>query len=192
MRINVNLYPKGGHVFKNVDGVTIVGTTWDGVIARLRAYRKRNGQPEGDPAREVMAQACANNPGLCVDENQAYKSQLKVTTLKGRMLSWFMELKRERNREPLQFVDTLEAKRRSDICRGCPMNKEISEGCSSCRAALVELRKEFLGTGRAVDEGLVQHGCLVIGADLATQVHLDLRTIEHSELPQHCWRKRLI
>ena len=191
-RINVNLHPHGGFAFTETDGTSIVGQTWDGVIARVQSYRKRNNLPPGNPKEEVMEQACKKNPGICTDESELAKAQLKVATLKGRMLTWMAHIRQAKNKTGIGFVSPEEATRRADICKRCPMKKEISEGCSSCRAAMVALRREILGDGRAVDPALVQNGCLVLGSDLSTAVHLDQTVTNHSELPAECWRKKLV
>lgn len=191
-RINPNLYPKSGFIFKEPDGTTIAGHTWDGVVARVQSYRKRNNLPPGDPKREVMDQACAANPELCKEENELAKAQLKVSTLKGRMLAWMAHLRQKREKQGIAFVPQEEADKRARVCKRCPMRKEIPEGCSSCRAALVALRKDILGDGKAIDGELAATGCVVLGNDLATAIHLDQPVTDNPELPPECWRKKTL
>lgn len=190
-RINVNLFPKDGYIFKDSDGTTIAGSTWNGVVARLRAYRKRANLPPGDPENEVRAQACERNPAICHQEDGQHAAAVKVATLKGRILQWFARIRAENSREPLHFGDHTNATNRANVCAGCPHNKELPDGCSSCQAAVAEIRAEIIGP-RPADPRLVQRGCNILGSDLATQVWIDQPTVENSELPAHCWRKRTL
>jgi len=190
-RINVNLFPKSGFIFKERDGTTIAGNTWSGVVARVRAYRKRNNFEPGDPENEVRAQACERDPVICTNDDGQHAALVKVATLKGRILQWFARIKSLNSREPLQFGDQINATNRANVCAGCPHNKELPDGCSSCRAAVAELRSEIIGS-RPADPRLVQHGCNVLGSDLAASVWIDQPTVENTDLPAHCWRKRTL
>jgi len=188
-RINVNLYPKDGYWFKNTDGARIIAATWGGVMARLAIYRKRAGQPAGDPEREVMEQACQRNPSFCTTDDGTAGRQLKAASLKGRLLAWLNGIISRRTITPLEFVSQTDAANRANVCAGCPMNTALAEGCSSCKAALRELRKNVIG-GRIIDSRI--NGCVVTGEDLPTTVWLNEPTIENAELPAHCWRKRTL
>ena len=190
-KYNNNLYPRTGYTFKCADGVVITGSNWAGVAARLSAYRKRNGIPIGNPTREVLDQACEMNPGHCTETNEATERQLKIVSLKGRILQWFQRLKDRRNREPMNFVDTHTSLHRAGVCIICPFKRELQEGCSSCRAALRELRADVI-QGRTPHNGLLMTGCEILGTDLATAVHLDELTIDEPRLPNTCWRKKTL
>lgn len=191
MRINVNLFPKSGFIFKERDGTTISGNTWNGVVARVRAYRKRNNIDPGDPEAEVRAQACERDPVICTNDDGQHAAAVKVATLKGRILQWFAKIRSLNSREPLHFGDQTNATNRATVCAGCSHNKELPDGCSSCKAAVAEIRAEIIGP-RPVDARLVQRGCNILGSDLATSVWIDLPTVENAELPAHCWRKRTL
>jgi hypothetical protein len=191
-RINVNLFPKDGYLYKEADGTTLAGNTWEGVIARVRSYRKRAGLPPGNPDEEVRAQACQRNPAICTNDDGQHAAAVKVATLKSRILQWFAKTKRENSRLPIEFFKfEEEMKARADICASCPQNKEMPDGCSSCRAAVSELRSDIIG-GRRVDGRLTHHGCNVLGSDLATSVWINEPTVDNPELPPHCWRKRTL
>lgn len=182
MRIaNPNLYPKGGHVFKESDGATIRGDSWPGVIARVVRYRARAKYPPGNPTEEVYAQACARNPGLCGDAPAPQKS----VPLKTRVLMWLNGLVQKKR--DLAFVSESLAKERAGICARCPKNTDVTSGCASCKVAQSELRKAIAG-GRFFDGRL--RGCAVLGEDLPVAVHLELQAVEDGELPGECWRKR--
>lgn len=189
LKINVNIFPMGGHRFKDRDGTTITGGSWKGVAARLRGYRKKNNLPPGDPETEVREQACVNNPSLCHYDDGQYMAAVKVVNLKSRVLKWFSDIRKAGKRELTEFASAELAQARANVCAGCPQNASLPDGCASCKAAVKELRNEVIG-GRAADGRLVHHGCNILGADLATQVWLEQITVENPDLPGCCWRRR--
>ncbi len=186
--VNPNIFPKTeGYVFTESDGARIFGGNWEGVIARVTVYRRRAGYPPGNPRVEVMAQACAKNPGACIEDNAAeHAAQLRKTPLRARVLTW---LNAQRGRKDRQLVEDGLARSRAGICAKCPKNQPMAGGCASCAAALKELRSEILDR-RLIDGRL--NGCDVLGEDLPTAIHLELQTVENSELPGECWRKRTL
>lgn len=190
LKINPNLFPKDGHRFKNQDGTTIVGDRWPAVVARLRAYRKRIGQAPGDPEAEVRQQACERNPGLCTQDDGQNAAMLKIATLKGRILAWFSGVRSRMSSNPFQFVPQEEADRRAVTCLGCPLNKALPDsGCSSCVSAVKQLRINVIGD-RKVKTPVNHRGCSVLGEEIGTSVWLEQLTVDNSELPGFCWRKR--
>lgn len=191
-RINVNMFPKDGHRFKEADGTVIGGPNWRAVINKVTAYRKRAGLPPGDPESEIHEQACQRNPQLCHPVSEVTQQARKEVSLKGRVLKWFRDIRRNPNNEPIRFVDKETARARAQVCAQCPMNTGLPEGCSSCKVALVELRKDLLGEGKPVDSRLTHMGCVVLGFEPATAVWIDQETIPNNELPAHCWRKKSI
>jgi len=186
-RIKFNVYHD--RKFKETDGTLIVGNTWKGVFARVRLYRKQNNLPPGDPEAEVHAQACARNPSLCSEEDGVAHAAVRTASLKGRVMQWFSAL---RSRWPPPFVDSQIAASRAAICKQCPMNEALPEGCANCRHALAELRKSVLGGARVGDAALQHHGCAVLGFEQATAVWIDDVTVENAELPGFCWKKKTI
>lgn len=180
--INPNIYPKGGHYFIERDGAKIVGDSWNGVIARVRAYRKRANYPEGDVTQEVHAQACQRNPILCTDDS-GHIAAVQKASIKARVLTWLNQM---RGNKP-QFVPTELAQQRANICATCPNNQGIPDGCASCRAALAALRSEILGP-RPIDGRL--NACMGTGEDLPAAVWVESQAVENGALPGHCWRKR--
>jgi len=186
LTMNSNIFPKGGHTFTDADGTKHPAQNWPAVMRRVRDYRKRRGLPEGNVEQEVIAQACANNPGLCREDNGQYQHALKKETLKSRMLSWLNRMKEQVSKEPIAFVSDEERKQRADVCASCPRNEVLPDGCSSCRKAAAELRKSIMGS-RFIDGRL--NACGILGEDLPTSSHLDQIRVSNSELPGNCWRK---
>jgi len=188
-RVKVNVYPKSGYVFKEADGTTISGNTWSGVISRVRLYRNRNNLPPGAPENEVHAQACQRNPSLCIhDDGGVTRRATQEASLKGQVLKWFAALRKR----PFTFVSPELAKERAAVCKRCPMNAGLPEGCANCRKVLKELRRSVLGVGRTGEDALLHHGCTVLGFEQATAVHLDDPTEVNNELPENCWKKRTL
>lgn len=187
-RINVNLYPKDGYFFIDRDQSIHRGKDWSEVIARVKAYRKRNKIEPGDPDQEVHDQACQRNSNLCHDENpEQIKTELRKTSMKGRVLKWLSELRKLRSKRELQYVPEQEAKERAQICASCPNNTPYPAGCGSCKAAVKASREEILGP-RVVDGRL--NGCNVLGEDTATSAHVEQVRVNNAELPANCWRKQ--
>lgn len=182
--INPNIYPKDGFFHIEADGTKIAGQNWHGVIVRVRNYRRRAGLPAGDPETEVINQACVRNPVLCRHDNGVRIEQTKKASLKTRTLKWLSEI---RALGPLDYTEESTVQARANICAGCPMNQEIGSGCSSCKEALAENRKEILGR-KFRDSRL--HSCMVLGEDTHVSVWIEQQTVESGELPGHCWRKR--
>lgn len=189
-RINVNLYPKSGYFFVESDGARIRSTTWGGVIARVRAYRARNGLPAGSPADEVHEQACQRNPDLCSNVDATTMHARRVVSMKGKMLGWLNALRKAQEQTPSTFVDPAEAHRRANICAMCPQNTHLSSGCGSCKAALAEMRRAVIGSHRGADQRI--GGCLLTGEDLPASVHLDQTRLDLPGAPTVCWRKRTL
>jgi len=189
MRIKINIFPPGGHKFKEPDGTLIVANTWAGVIARSRLYRKRNNLPAGDPDAEVHAQVCARTPSICVhDDGGTTQRATQEVSLKGRVLRWFGEM---RQRKP-GFVDEHSAKARAAVCKQCVESVGLPEGCTNCRRVLNEMRRGLLGGGRPAEDRLTHRGCAVLGGEPAAMVWIDEPTVENAALPAHCWKKRVL
>lgn len=187
MRIKANVYHD--RKFKEADGTLLVGNSWNGVIARVRLYRKQNNLPPGDPEAEVHAQACARMPSLCSETDGGVTIKaVRDSSLKTRVLAWFAGIRGH----PQPMVDSAVAAQRATVCKQCPMNTALPEGCLACRHALAELRKAVLGSGRAGDAALTHRGCSVLGFEPATAVWIDSPTEPNAELPGFCWRKRTL
>lgn len=190
LRIRVNIFPKGGYRFRESDGTIIVGDSWRGVTVRVAAYRKRNKIPAGDPAREINDQKCQSDPSACFRADDGVNAAaIKVTNLKSRVLQWFSGIRKVGKRGITDFASAELAAQRANVCASCPQNQSLPQGCSSCLAAVKELRTDVIG-GRAADGRLTARGCNILGAELATQCWLDLVTVENSDLPSCCWRRR--
>jgi hypothetical protein len=186
MNLNNNIFPKTGFLFKDADGVKHVADSWTGVVARVKAYRKRRGVAEGNVEAEVVAQACAREPIICQQSGEAHALAVKKTTLKSRIISWLTAVRTNTDK---RTVEESLARQRADICARCPKQEHLPGGCASCTNAVMALRKEILGN-RFIDGRL--HECSVLGEDNPVTVHIDMIAVDNPELPGHCWRKRTL
>lgn len=189
-RINVNLYPKDGYIFEDKDGsLHRSHKSWTDLIARVADYRKRNGLPEGDPKNEVHEQACQRNPNYCSEQPEKFimPPETRRQSMKVQILRWLADLRPRI--QALRFVPPNEAQARTEVCLKCPRKSSLPTGCSSCRAAVREIRSELLGS-RKFDERLNNLGCEAIGLDLGTATQLDMQRIDDPSLPSYCWMKR--
>lgn len=189
-RINDNLYPKnGGYLFIESDQSRHVGGSWGNLLLRVVAYRKRAKLPAGNPEVEIQEQACARNPGLCYESDGGSMpvAMKKTVSLKSRVLKWCSVLTGRQQNGDLRYVSLQETHDRVNICAACPKNTVYPDGCSSCKKAIKEYRKN-LAPGRPVDTVRL-HGCSVLGEDTGIATHLDEHRVANPELPSHCWRK---
>jgi hypothetical protein len=184
MRLNKNIYPPGGHMFIDTDGAKIFGDDWPGVFERVKQYRQRQGRPVGEVVVEVTTQACARAPSICHEMGATERRARVIASLKSRVLRWFRDLVHDG-----QFVTTETWKARADTCAKCPKNQPLPGGCSTCRAAVAELRKKVLD--RRPNDGRL-NACEVLGEDLPTAAHLERPAVDNPALPAECWRKKVI
>jgi hypothetical protein len=185
--VNLNLYPSGGHFFKDSDGSNHRAGSWKRVIEKVRDYRARAGLPPGNPNDEVMAQACVRQPAICNNAPTQVTVVKKDAPFKAKVLQWFREISKSQARGPLRYVSELERKQRVAICSKCPFNIDTeTSGCGSCKAAVAAYRRNLLAS-RPVDDSL--GGCKILNADLPTAVSLDEVRVDNAALPAHCWRK---
>jgi hypothetical protein len=188
MRPRSNLHPHNGYTFTEPDGSIHRADGWPGVIARVRLYRKRNGIPEGNVESDVFKQVCEREPTLCGSGGDAeYYKELRVASLKVRVLKWLSALLRDIQANPNCFVDDATAKARANVCATCPLNKPLADGCAPCKQAVSELRRSILGPHRSIDARL--HNCTILGTDVAVNIYLDEVATGIGELPDFCWRK---
>lgn len=186
-KINVNLFPKGGYTFKDKDGTTHISTrSWRDVINRVESYRRLNKLPMGNPEQEVLAQACARNPGHCHEDATAVPVAPSAprSTLKSAVLTWLAGLRRIKDN--LTFVSSDVAAKRTETCANCPCNVPLKQGCAPCHTFIAEMRKSLL-RDRKVDPRL--NSCDKFFRDTGVMVHLDSIAERRDDLPDPCWLK---
>lgn len=194
MKVKSGLHPKDGYFYVEADGSRVTGTSQKDLIAKVTAYRQRNNFSMGNPQAEVNAAFCLRNPELCWKPGARTPSggvaEVKPGSLKGRVLSWLMELKRKvDSHDPPRFVSDEEARRRAAICVSCPQNTEVGGGCNTCKATLRGLRDVVLAGKKLADAR--PGGCMALGVDLPIATMLDEPAVDGHGLPGHCWRRRI-
>jgi hypothetical protein len=189
-QINPNINPHDGYYFRDTDGSTHHASGWAGVIARVIAYRKRQGKPTDSVEHEVTEQACARNPVLCVEDNGATRAEVHKASLRTRVLQWLLRKMGEREKSELRFVSSDLHAARTDVCIRCPADKTMpGTSCGSCRAALREMQEAVVGT-RTTDSRIT--ACPFLGEHLPVSTWLDEPAVPNPDLPPECWRKRTI
>lgn len=198
-RINVNVRPSSGYIFKETDGSMHRGANWPLVVAKVREYRARQGQSTDTAEADVMAQACTRYPSLCrppktdrpvvdgMPPNSPPRPQ-PAMTLKTHVLMWMDRLlKQIRSGNPLEYVKPEESVARREICKRCPYNVPfIIAGCGSCKQITGEYRDQIIPKHARHDR---LGGCLLLGVDLVTSIHLSEVRVDNKSLPAACWRK---
>lgn len=190
LEVNPNLYPKNGYRFKERDGSRWKGRSWADVIKQVTAYRERRGEEPGDVRAEVMAQACANNPNLCVDTSPRQivtPAAGFAGTLFQKVSNWLSHLVQRLRSKELRLVDRQEAARRAAICAQCPRQMGIPTVCGACLTQLSNFRRAILQGEAPVNAGL--NGCTALGEDTQVSVHLELDPVDNDEQPASCWRR---
>ncbi len=190
MEVNPNLYPKNGYRFKEKDGSYQKASNWEGVIKKVTAYRERAGWPVGDVRAEVMAQACANNPSLCIDNSPRQIIHPKASyasTLFQKVSNWLSQLVQKLQRRQLELVDGPEARRRAAICAVCPRQMAVPTVCGACISQMSNFRRVILQGQPPANAGL--NGCSALGEDTQVSVHLKLEPVDTDDQPPQCWRR---
>lgn len=192
-KFNTMLRPVGGKYFVDADGVKFKGEQWEHVAARLRSYRKRAGQPPGDPEQEILDQVCARQPEYCQETNlpvpvkrpddhqETRRASSKAIT------NWLVSILKLRRVGGAQQVPREEARRRAAICAACPKQKSFSSSCGSCKAMRKSAKQILFGGSSSVGEKL--KGCSVLQEDTSTSVHIQQDPSGNPALPAKCWRK---
>lgn len=195
-RVNVNAISEQELFFKDTDGALLRARHFHVLVARVAAYRERNGRPIGSPTEEIHAQLAERNPGVIragvrIRPRQPGKNAPPALkhgqSLKGRALGWLEQIRKRK--DEISIVRDSDRNARVNICAGCPFNQSVTGGCGSCKSIVAEQRNEIIGR-RAVDKRL--GGCEILGEELTTSTWLDEPVVENPNLPAHCWRRRSV
>lgn len=187
MIFNQNLYPDGGYVFLDADGVKHRGDSWRDLFRLLKEYRERNGKTPGDPEAEVFTQHCARTPGLCHAPPGPPPAPL-AAGINHRVLNWLSHvLTNKRQNGTPALIAPEEAARRATICAVCPKQQSLSSACEACLQSVRDARKVILAEQTPANQAL--HPCGVLGEDTFCSVHLNLKPENDPALPAHCWRR---
>lgn len=188
MKLNPNIPPPNGYVFRESDGTVFRAPSLKALARKLLVYRTHNGGKVDDLEREVEEQLCRDVPDYCHGEGSpraAVKAaRSRKISLKSQIVGYLGSLSRVENPEKVGQAETAE---RIRVCLRCPRRHIIQESCGGCKKSIEVLRKKCLGGGAPIAPNL--GACDVLGVDLAVAVHLREPPVSHEQLPVQCWRK---
>lgn len=175
-----NIVPPGGRYFFTVEqtGVRLEAFSMSGLLGQLRAHLLDNKLPLlPDPQAAVEDFMCRQLPeGFCFGDLDG-RPRTRVLTLQ--------QIKEATNTLAAGNPRVLpgEARRRAEICSGCPRNdRSVCPTCIGLVAWSRRLAGQSIG-GR--DEWLGV--CTVDGTALPAKIHMS-RISANPEYPTQCWR----
>lgn len=170
--------PPGGWHFI-IDGQTLRGSSPEDVAAQVRAYRIRNGQPLGEPLRELI-EFCARHWPHLVHQGEP-PPEVPVPTLLSRLHQW---LAAQSRLAATASPPVEEVAHREELCRQCPFNQPVPK-LPADLAGDVEMRSFLLRRGRrAAGVG----ACAFHSWDNRVACARPLRLSKpESDPPPYCW-----
>jgi hypothetical protein len=113
--------------------------------------------------------------------------RLTVGDLTNRVTKWFAQMLNLKRKGHLGRVSKDEARRRAEICAGCPMQRDVSSACGACKQSRRSASEAILQGEKRVNTKL--RACQILGEDTGLAVHLNLPATGNGDLPGHCWRR---
>lgn len=189
-RINRNIFPPGGHTFKERDGTNHHGTSWEELAKKVTGYRQRLGMPTDTVSRDIGDQWCASHPSLCKTPGPFVvpeRGKGGAMTLTQRVLHWYIHLLDLKRRNALPRVDDQTASARARICQRCPKQVPVSAACGSCVRSIEMSRLASLNGQKSLHQNLLL--CSALGEDPSVTVHVEQAPVNPVGLPGECWRR---
>lgn len=188
MKLNPNIPPPNGFVFKESDGTVFRAASLKALARKLLVYRTQNGGNTNDLEHEVEEQICKSVPDHCHGDGspRAVLRSLRnrQISLKSRLIGYLGTMSKVE--KPAKATQTGTAER-IRVCLKCPKRHTMQENCGGCRKSIEALRKKCLGGDVPIAPNL--GACDVLGSDLAVAVHLNEPRVSNEQLPANCWRK---
>jgi hypothetical protein len=140
---NHYIVPPGGYHFPVAAGITVIGSSWDDLIDRVRQWRIDNGKNIGHPREEILAYFEKTWPSSI-----RYLSTPVLTSEDGaeptgsqddpfsRTMRW---LNRLRDRLPMgggEIAHDDDIEKRKAACEKCPKHKPLTVPCTKCSGSL--------------------------------------------------------
>jgi hypothetical protein len=133
---NQSLYPSGGFVLTDAEGITHRGSNVTTLATEIAEYRLRRGLPPGNPIAEVHEYLCARFPQRCLDEDPPSTEVLARTqanTLMANVAIWLRETWRRLSFRQVKWVANDEVVRtRVETCQACPFHQSVGQDCPVC------------------------------------------------------------
>lgn len=185
-QMNPNIYPPGGHKFRERDGTVFKAESWKAVERKIIRYRRDGQFPLGNPWEEIMAQACGENPGLCGEVVSVPKTG--GMTFNQRILEWLAWAVGRKRINAVERVSAEVAAARAEVCAVCPKQRSLNKACLACISGVGTARKAIFDGGKTPHDSLLP--CAELFEDTATSVHMVLGASNNPALPLNCWRRR--
>lgn len=199
MTPNEGVVPPNGFHFNETHGATTIrieGSSYDDVAEQLLKYRLANKLELGRPKEEVLSYVCTTWPHFCKEQLfQAPTTSIKPSFTIA-VLQWMQKVWQRQSIVPQMLVSDMEANRRAEICRDCPLQRDWADyGCGSC---IDQVRRQSIvfRAGKEVSNASKVTGCSILEQEnhSACWAHRDTlpeATQEQKDaLPNRCWRKR--
>lgn len=185
---NPNVPPPNGHVFRDIDGTKIKGTSWSDVERKLLVYRRQTGGKTDNLLEEIIDQVCASTPHYCKEPRTGPPEPARSDNpIRHIVIASAGGLAREVQEGKAKPANAREVEVRVKTCAGCLFRKHADIGCERCESSLAALRKVALGDKDPIAPALGI--CSLLEEDLPTSVHLGRTPVQRADLPDHCWRK---
>lgn len=185
---NNSLWPPGGFVYTDSDGLVHSGNNVEDLARRITDYRARRGLPIGNPAAEVTEQLCRNFPSRCLKGEPPSEKTLKQSRANAVSTSvgvWLRETWANLSRRLIKWVPEETVKERVKICLACPQHDRIAGSCASCQESQNAVSFQ-LRAGRDRVSGVL-NTCTHFKTDARVDVLIDQPTITNA--PEGCWKR---
>lgn len=199
--INRSITPPGGYrYFVESTRYSVTAPSLELLVKWVRKHLVENELPvPPDPVLElaIQAQMCRMSPpGVCRDAEGVAKMTGRSLTLdqviKGTntLADWFLNYS-------AQKVAQGEADERSRVCASCFANVK-PDGCTNCASAWMRAAVDKIVGGNPTAHDGELKACYFCGCQLRALVWMPMEllqkhttTEENTELPDHCWKKKL-
>jgi hypothetical protein len=185
-KLNENIYPPGGFVFKDGDGVTHLGDNLQGLVKTIARYRATTGQPAGDPEQEFLAKLCKRAPRVCLGEDSPSLNLKALAIYVAKHISK-TSLAVTRGSASKTLQDGSLAVARLEACKHCPHCVDWSKGCAPCQRGSATLLVNAIHPHAPVP-GSEKLACTIARDSLAITI-FDQNPASIQNPPDFCWRK---
>jgi hypothetical protein len=187
LEVNPNLFPPGGFVFKDEDGMEVRGSDLPGLVQAVESYRRQTGGSLVDVYGEVVAQICGNTPHVCRDVPASEVGPTPAQkALVARVVAAALMFRREVASGSVKFVKANEAYGRASICERCPRRKEWARFCPPCKKNATEVLEAAVRPNELV-ASVKGAACELAGDDLSAAVWEE-NPERLNGVPSICWR----
>ena len=185
---NPHLYPPGGFVFKDADGIEHRGGNIEDLAYKIAEYRLRRDMPPGNPVAEATEQLCTRYPSRCrrtLASSGAVLAKTKANALMSAVAVWLRETWRRVATRQVTWASTDVVKARVATCLACKYHQVASVDCPTCQDSLDRVSFQ-LRAGRDRDSGRLSM-CNHYQRDARVDVLLE--DPPDPQAPEPCWKR---